>query len=387
MFAGVATVRFGPQTTVRWNDYHQARHRAEAVWLDAAIALFEGCPTVLRQLTVTANNLAAVRGARLVVPARPDVDSPGPGKPVEVSVRHTPLVQAIVRGAQSPTRVADLIDAVAAECSSLPCSAAETAVATLVRCGVLITNLRPPSTSMDGLAYLLPRLRLTNAATVPDVAPLVEALAVVQDQVVALDTGAQEDDTGSRLATAARMRAVSNTVTQPIAVDLHLACEMVLPETVSREAESAADALSRLAPHPGGPPGLREYFNRFLDRYGPGAVVPVVDLIDPTSGLGLPSHYRYRQHPVAAAELTRRDEQLLALAQQAALDGTQEIVLDDNVIDALSAGNRDALRLAPHVDLCFRTPFSFNDGTGRGHVPVVGDRNRRHRDRHHRTVS
>jgi thiopeptide-type bacteriocin biosynthesis protein len=374
MFAGVAAVRFGPQTVMHWSDLHQARYRADAEWLDAVTALLEACPTVLRRLMVTVNNLAIVRGERLVVPARPDVDAPGPATPVEVSVRHTQPVQVIVRLAQSPTRVDDLLDAVAAEDSKVAHSAAETAVTTLVRCGVLITNLRPPSTSMDGLAYLLHRLRGVNAATVPDAAPLVEELTAIQDQLLAIRTGTHEDGKRTRQATVARMRVLSTAVTQPITVDLRVGCEMVLPQTVAREAESAADALFRLAAHPVGVPGLREYHARFLDRYGPGAVVPVVELVDPASGLGLPNHYRYPQHPVATAELTPRDERLLTLAQQAALDDRREVVLDDNTIDALSDGDPDVLRPAPHIDLCLelRSPSTKALSEGSFLLSVTG---------------
>ncbi len=50
--------------------------------------------------------------------------------------------------------------------------------------------------------------------------------------------------------------------------------------------------------------------------------------------------------------MSRRDERLLMLAQQAALDGAREIVLNDDDIDALAAGGRDGVQPAPHVDLC-----------------------------------
>ncbi len=89
---------------------------------------------------------------------------------------------------------------------------------------------------------------------------------------------------------------------------------------MANEAAAAASALARLSPHPTAP-GWKDYHTRFLDRYGTGTVVPVTDLLDPVTGLGLPLHYT-SPPPVTAGQCAAcRDERLAALAQQAALDG------------------------------------------------------------------
>lgn len=108
-----------------------------------------------------------------------------------------------------------------------------------------------------------------------------------------------------------------------------------------------------------------------FDRYGPGAVVPVTQLVDPTAGLGFPCHYADPDRNGVAAGWSRRDERLLALAQQAALDGVQEVVLDDDLIEALAGGEVGEPRPAPHLDLCVEVRAATTTALDAGDFTVV----------------
>lgn len=338
------------------------------------IASLESCPALRRRLPVTVNDLLVARGERLVVPWQPGAGDPGRGRSAEVSVRHSPPVQTIMQAARSPIQVGDLIDKVVAEFPDAAVSAIDGMVAELVARGVLITSLRPPSTSTDGLAHVLDQLQDVDAAALREATGVVGELRAIQPQLQAIDRATSWVDGQVRRATAARMRELSNAAEQPLMMDLRLGATMVLPPQVATEAESAAGALLRLTPHPTGNPAWREYHGRFLSRYGPGAVIPVEQLIDPTTGLGFPRHYRQPGRGVPAAEMSQRDERLLTLAQQAALDGAREIVLDDNDLETLAAGGRDEVRPAPHVDLCveIRAPTTTALAQGALMLAVTG---------------
>src|SRR5262249_46266981 len=130
-----------------------------------------------------------------------------------------------------------------------------------------------------------------------------------------------------------------------------LDCDLALPMHVTHEAEKALSAMVRLTPFPLGPPAWRNYHSRFLERYGPDAVVPLRDLVDPDTGLGFPAGYRGAAMLRPAPRPTARDDRLLALAQRAALDGAREIVLDDQGLADLTT--EDAIALPAHVELCF----------------------------------
>ncbi|MFJ2439060.1 lantibiotic dehydratase [Streptomyces sp. NPDC087658] len=101
-FAGVSTAHFGPRTSVRWTDRQYLRTRADAVWLADVISRLEGCAELLSRLPVVMNDLAVVRGERLVVSWAPHSGADCPQG--EVSVRLIPVVQTVRETARSPIR-------------------------------------------------------------------------------------------------------------------------------------------------------------------------------------------------------------------------------------------------------------------------------------------
>ncbi|MCW2948941.1 MAG: Lantibiotic dehydratase domain protein [Actinoallomurus sp.] len=349
LFAGVAPLHFGPQVSALWTDQHHVRVRADTVWLTGVIARLESCAALRHRLPTMMNDLAFVRGERLVVPWQPHAGDPARSTAAEVSVRRNRAVQTIMQAASSPIQGSDLIEKLAAEIPDAPVSALEGVLAELIACGALITSLRPPSTSTDGLAHVLDQLQDVNATALGEVAPLVQELVEIRAE---LDTATRSAGSVDGQVTASRMRVLSSAVEQPLMLDLRLGCAMVLPPQVATEAANAAGALLRLTPHPGGHPAWRDFHTRFLARYGVGALVLVEQLVDPTAGLGFPAHYAEPGQPTIPAEMSRRNERLLALAQQAALDGVQEVVLEEDFLDALAPDGAGELRPATHVGLC-----------------------------------
>ncbi|MBT8227341.1 MAG: lantibiotic dehydratase, partial [Dactylosporangium sp.] len=327
---------------------HHVRARADGVWLAGMVAQLEACRPLLRRLRVVANDLIEVRGVRLWVRWQPHAGDPARSAPVEVSLRHTPPVALVLRTADAPVAVADLLGKLAAEFPHASAEAVEAMVTELVTCGALITNLRPPSTTVDGLGHVLDALDEVNAADAAEVAAMVGELRVIHRQLAACPRPA----VGGRAAVVtARMRTPDRTAVQPLAVDLRMDCSLVLPPPVAVEAATAAETLLRLSPAPAGTAAWREYHARFLDRFGGGALVPVSQLVDPVAGLGFPRHTAHPDRFGHVPQRSGRDERLLALAQQAALDGTQEVVLDDSAVDVLAGESCGELRPAPHLDV------------------------------------
>ncbi|GIF69319.1 hypothetical protein Ais01nite_73540 [Asanoa ishikariensis] len=80
------------------------------------------------------------------------------------------------------------------------------------------------------------------------------------------------------------------------------------------------------------------------------AVIPLADVIDPVTGLGYPTHF-HTPADGADPSLSGRDERLLALAQQASIDGAREVVLDDAAMVALAGTDHDSYRVSAHVDV------------------------------------
>ena len=139
---------------------------------------------------------------------------------------------------------------------------------------------------------------------------------------------------------------------------------MTLPPAVVREATRAASSLVAVAP---GFPEWVEYHHAFMERWGPGAAVPVRQVLQV---LGFPASYRGSARRVQSV-FTARDRLLIELAQRSALNGRAEVVLDDDLIDPAARGRR------PATDSAHRTALHPRrrrpPGPGPGHVHADRD--------------
>ncbi|WP_172387954.1 lantibiotic dehydratase [Streptomyces sp. MNP-20] len=349
-FAGVACASFGQHPGWQWSENHRIRARADAGWLAAVTARLEALPSLLARLPVQVNTLAFARGGRLVVPWQPhqSIRVHEAGEEVERSVRLVPVVETIRQAARCPIRTTDLVDKVAAEHPGAPRPALEQVVGQLVANGVLITSLRAPATTSDVLAHLLEQLHQAGACDLPQAKALVGELRLIHTATGRLGRGGAWRTQRDRGALVHRMRRVADSVEQPLAMDLLLDANLKLPHVVADEAARAAEALIRLSPQPTASPSWRAYHRDFLARYGPGVLAPVTDLTDPAAGLGFPRHFTEQS---GAREPSHRDGLLLALAQQAALDGVQEIELDAALLDTLTGSQDEPQRPVAAADV------------------------------------
>jgi len=363
LFAGVAPASVGDELVMRWGDQHRAVARPDAAWLADVTGRLEACPPLRERLPVVVNNLAFSRGNRLVVPFPTRPAGASRATPVEVSVRRTRAVAAAIGAAREPISRESLVGKLLAEFPSAAPSSIEALVDDLAMNGVLLSALRPPSTAPDPLGFVLEQLDGVSAADVPEAADLLLGLREVRRNLGRhsgeFDEAAdgQSDDykprvRAARTAVTRRMATLSTAGRQPLAVDLLLDCSLVLPSTVLRAAETATTVLARLTPHPLGAPAWHAYHGRFFERYGIGALVPVLDLVDPDVGLGFPAGYAASTSAEPSRALTARDDRLLALAQAAAFERRDEIVLDDRLVAELAADDLQQARVPPHLELC-----------------------------------
>ncbi|SBW22518.1 hypothetical protein FDG2_2762 [Candidatus Protofrankia californiensis] len=372
LFAGVAPASFGSALTVRWGVGHRALARANASWLADMIAQLESCPQILERLPLVANNLCFLRGGRLVVPYQPQLHGEDRTAAVEVSIRHTAAVRMVLEAARSPIRCEELAGKLTAEFPTAPPSAVFGLLTELVDRRVLISSLHAPGTVTDAFGYLMDQLDVAGA---DDIGPVADLLRRLQEIHTGLARHNHIPTSGSargiRTALAEKMATVSAAADQPVAVDLRLDCALVLPQQVAREAEAAVSALARLTAHPFGTAAWQSYHTRFFERYGIGALVPVLDVVDADVGLGFPAGYPGGGVPEPRPSVSARDERLLALAQAAALDGREEIVLDERLVAELAAGDLARAQVPPHVELCVQLQAASQAALERGEFDLI----------------
>ncbi|GAA3061002.1 hypothetical protein GCM10020254_01020 [Streptomyces goshikiensis] len=128
--------------------------------------------------------------------------------------------------------------------------------------------------------------------------------------------------------------AAAATVTDPAAT---------LSAAVADAAADAADVLLRLGHHTRDT-ALAAYHEHFLDRYGSGAEIPVLELLNPETGLGAPDGYHFpaRELPLELGPRPRPAtgrSALTALAAAALHQGATEVELTDAFLAGLPSAN------------------------------------------------
>ncbi|GAA0591790.1 lantibiotic dehydratase [Kutzneria viridogrisea] len=357
LFAGVAPVTVQRTAQVRWGKQHRTTARVDAEWLTAVITRLEACPQLLERMEVVFTNLAVRRGARLEAPHGPN----------RASIRHTRVVGTVREVAAGPVVFTDLADTLVTAFPSVSRGQVVGLLTDLVCQGFLITGLRAPVTATDPLAHLLDRLHQAGADTIADVAALAADLDAVR---AAIDQHNHETTSSRQAYTRAvitrRMGGISTTGRTPLAVDLRLDCQVQIPERVAREMEHAASALVRLTRQPTGQAVWREFYTAFCDRYGVGSLVPLAEVVNPATGIGLPATYPGSLLPEPPVTSSDRDRRLLALAWHAA-HGSGEIVLTEDTITALAVGDPGTEPcIPPHVELAARVHATSIDALTRG---------------------
>jgi thiopeptide-type bacteriocin biosynthesis protein len=369
LFAGVAGVEFTDGASARWGGAHSAVVRAGAAWLADVVVRLESCPALLERLPVVANNVCFRRGRRLVVPYQPQPDGRGSIAAVEVSLNDSDAVRLVMDAARTPVRCGALAGKLAAEYPTAAPSVISGLLGDLVARRALVSSLHAPSIVTDSLGHLIDQLDAAGAGEVPAVADTLLGLREIQNALAEHSSGARTG-AGAVAGIAGRMRTISPASRQPLAVDLRLDCDLALPRAVAADAEAAASVLARLTALPFGTQAWREYHTRFFERFGAGALVPLLDVVDPDVGLGFPAGYPGAD-PEPRVAVTARDERLLTLAQAAALDGRAEVALDEALIAELAAADLERVEIPPHLELCFAVEAQSLAALGRGEFRLV----------------
>ena len=337
--AGVSLARWGERTELALADGDVVRARLDMGLLMAFVDALEGRIEVARALAVRAHPMVAVRAGRAVLPER----FADEGEAVQVSVRASaPVLRALALTRAEPAPFADVAATLARE-HGVALERAEGLVHGLVREGLLLTDLRPPLTRGAPADHVLARL-----ATIPAAAPERERLAAAVAACARWE--GLEADAGADAVAGLARDLVEGHGRATVHVDLARPLQGdTIAAAVGREAARAAELLLRVSSLPEGLRSLNAYRDRFLERYGPQAEVPLPELLDPQLGLG-PLDLEPDRRPPEAEE--RRARRLLTLAATALQEGATAVELDDAALEDLGTGGaaQDAF---PTVELAF----------------------------------
>ncbi|MDX3132139.1 lantibiotic dehydratase [Streptomyces europaeiscabiei] len=289
LFAGVAAARIGPVSALDRGTGHRATARPDAARAMALVDQFEAHSAVRPHLLLIASSLVVERDGYVVIEHRPCGTRDAAFD--HVQIRLTGPVREALEGTRTPISWSDLAAKLSAGFPTASSAAIANLLAGLVKQRFLVTSIRSAMTVTDPLGALL-----TYTQRLP-----------------------QEET--------AELREVPKPV-----IDLRTDWDLVVPETVAQEAAAAAKALTRLAPR-AALPGWTAWHGRFLERYGPRSVIPVMDAID---ALGYPHGYLGSTSASTSSPLHDRDSRLIQLAATAGMQRRLEVELDDAAIEQLA---------------------------------------------------
>ncbi|MGP3688264.1 lantibiotic dehydratase [Streptomyces sp. IBSNAI002] len=334
LFAQVEAGEFGESTTLARAGEQPAatRTRADMGWLMGLIGEMEADRELRGELTVAVNPLLRRTGDRItlaVATAAVTADQQSS------SVRATRPVDAALSRAAARPRWSELVAALAGEFPAAPPEKITALVDQLWDLGMLTSDLRPALTHPCPEQAVLDRIEgLAGSGRYR------RALGRTRRLAAAADAAAPEE-AGRLLAELYEHQrvVVPGHRESPFHADARLDLTgTTLHSGVAAEAADAADALLRLG-QSARPHHLAVYHGEFLERYGVGAEVPVLELLDPETGLDAPETYRFppRALPLAPAPRRERREQeeaLAALVAGALHRGKREVEITDAFLGA-----------------------------------------------------
>jgi hypothetical protein len=325
VFAGVQTVVIAEDgCTLRLGGHHRSRSAPSPVSMTALADCLLDVRGVVERLTFTTNNLVRRRGQRFEHEQQPL----GAGTPQLVSIRATAASALVLRLCEQGSRYDAVSAAVGVRWPAVPESALRRMVIEMTRQGFLLTDLLPIDLGNDPLPHLLSRL--------PDGCDVHRALADLR----ACLHGADLLPVGAapRLAALKAARDASARICgqdNPLCVDVAVDASITVPQSLL---DDAAEAISVLWTISCTKPTLAVYHARFVERWGHGRFVPLVDVTDPVIGLG---DEGIETGIESADASSTRLGVLAALLGDATANGRTEVVLDDATLATLAMPGTD----------------------------------------------
>ncbi|MET9662812.1 lantibiotic dehydratase [Streptomyces sp. NPDC006510] len=377
LFAGVGRASFGSAAGARLAGPGEVAVRLDGGWLHRRVLDWLAVPEVRRRIDVVLNDLCVRRDGRLTLHTG--------GR--DISVKDNVLVAVVREAAERPVPYAALLDELGARFPAVARDRIDGLLAGLVQHGFLLTSLTPYRID----AALLGRVEAAVDGVVPGAAEGLRAVRAAADAHEA-DRPGEGRDSWRALLTAVRALdgdggggdgdgggdGAAGGRRPPVHVDLRMPADIVLPEAIGEEVRRYAAAIWAMTPEWATLDYMRDYRDRFIERYGTASAVPLGDLVDPHRGLGLPPEYGAAApgRPAAGtgedADRPRRAA-IAELTQQAILDGGDIELTDADVARLAEAAGHTPVGRAPRtLELCFQILADSQEALDRGEFLLLG---------------
>lgn len=320
LFAGIGPMQIAESGPVVRPGEPVGFLRPASEWLDRVIVAFESDASVLFGMQVALRHPFSVHGDRVYRPARRSVEVG-----FERSVRYTPVLRQVIWSLlDGPRRVDELYDLLDGLALPQKPDHVEFAgyVAQLIDAGLLVSQLRPASSSTTPLPDIAVALRERCPAAAAAVLELHRGMGLVPMTEVL-------DRIETLQARCGDLPPVPGAGAALVQVDTVYQQAGSIPANLLRQAVRHACALDRIALRGGMTAPLRAWHRDLVEQFGAGRPVPLLVAIDPVSGIGLPG---WGTAPESASEEPGHRDLCRALLGRTGpyADGTPQVVLVDD---------------------------------------------------------
>ncbi|WP_165423830.1 lantibiotic dehydratase [Ktedonosporobacter rubrisoli] len=336
LFAGVAMGRFADESTAQLANPQLERTftRPDMKWLIEFVEQIEQTQEYMQQLRVVVNQAVHIVGSRAIL-------SFAKGNEKEqlhsIALQMNPAVSYILEHATHLIPYQQLCRELSLAFPQLNEEQMQRILRQLLAHSFLITDLKPPLTHPYPARYVLERLSSLSGAR-----PLREALEAVLASMAELDRAVLGEASLQFQQLVAQQKQLPKGIAPIYQLDTALNVkEPYLNKAIGAAAAQAAETLLRLAnsAYPISP--LQQYRTLFLERYGVGTEIPVLDLLNEETGPGIPSSYheeqgKYCWQGLSPSQAKKRNAILTAWLASAINEGALEVELNEHILSQLA---------------------------------------------------
>lgn len=376
LFAGVALGHVGPEMDVRVGplDRNRKRTRPDMQWLLYLVRSLEERPEVAVHLRFFTNPVTFTSGGRLYLP---HLDSYGQAETDKtVSLRATPVVQRVMALARHGATLDALKQQLLIEKPDVTEDQIEGLLNALREHGVLLSDLRPSLTGENAIRHVLDRIE-----GVPGCDDIREQLQAVLTLAETYDGQPVGQGIATFQALYEATEAPDSKIHSTLEVDVATVLEArTFSADVASELARAAEVVLRVSTYGPQFPHLAAYRREFIERYGEGRELPILELLDEGIGLGPPPNY---QHPARTGESPAlpppqyplRDRTLLELAGTALRNRQRKVELDEATLSQLQVHDSWREQVPDSLELyAFVAAPSQAEINGGNFMVVIGPR-------------
>ena len=344
LFSGITNGEYSDKTSLTLDTTynHKKRARPDMAWILSLVHKLESDMMVLNQIKIHTNSIIIDCGGRYKLPYNSQCGKNTNVNSTEVvSINKTPVVELIFDLCKEPINFSDVVKEVKSSYSSALDEQIMGILQQLIDKEYLLSELRPPLTSVSPFSYLLKKVSLIDG-----LGKLNEQLSDVRSKI----ENYNNRKIGEGLSYLQSIQEQMNSIVESknfLQVDTKLNGDSFrINQEIGLEAARVAEILWKTSVNTNSLTHIQQYRNEFIEKYGIYREVPLLELLDEDSGLGAPASY---MNPVSArevenvqnADLEKREKFMLRKLVETLNSESMEMVLTNQDLKELESNHND----------------------------------------------